>query len=90
MAVTIWVENNKPYGNNHWMSMPTTVHLLVELYNKTAVYFSSYWTPKIFVPLKIEDETLFPAPQYENNWEKIVSQEALKWKDKYARCCELT
>ena len=110
-AEQIWVENNKPCGINHWMSMPTTGHLLVELYNRPVFYFSSAWSqsffpsstspnnnPPIFlaltsswhfVALKMEDKKLYPAPQYEKNWEQLASPEALKWKEKYARCFQL-
>ncbi|KNZ47423.1 hypothetical protein VP01_63g4 [Puccinia sorghi] len=43
-----------------------------------------------FVAFKMEDETLFSAPEYEKKWEQVARPEALKWKDKYARCFELT
>ena len=42
------------------------------------------------VALKMMDENFFPAPQYEKNWEQLATQEALKWRDNYARCFELT
>ncbi|KNZ48275.1 putative lipoprotein [Puccinia sorghi] len=38
-----------------------------------------------FLALKMEDETLFPAPQYEKKLEQIASPEGLKWKDKVLR-----
>ena len=38
----------------------------------------------------MKNESLFPDPQYEKNWEQIATPEALKWRDKYSRCFELT
>ncbi|KNZ55099.1 hypothetical protein VP01_2769g2 [Puccinia sorghi] len=47
-AAQIWVVNYKPCGINHWMSMPNTVHLLVETYNRPVFYFSSYLSQSFF------------------------------------------
>ncbi|KNZ61854.1 hypothetical protein VP01_134g14, partial [Puccinia sorghi] len=88
MAAQIWVDKNKPCVISHWMSMPTTGNLLVELYNRPVFYFSAwsqYFFPSStgpnnnppiflaltstphFIALKMEDETLSPAPQYGKN-----------------------
>ena len=111
-ARQIRVEHDGPCDIDHWMSMPTTGHILVEVYDRPVFYFSHAWSqsffhsssgpnknPPIFmaltvsrhfVALKMMDETLFPAPQYEKNWEQLATPEALKWRDKYARSFELT
>ena len=92
--------------------MPSTGHILVEVYNRPVFYFCHSWSqtffpssgspnenPPIFlaltgsrhfVVLKMKNESLFPAPQYEKNREQIATPEALKWRDKYSRFFELT
>ncbi|KNZ56949.1 uncharacterized protein VP01_227g6 [Puccinia sorghi] len=54
--------------------------------NKNPPIFLALTSSWNFVALKMEDETLFPAPQYEKNWERIASPGELRWK---ARCFEL-
>ena len=112
MAKQIQVDNDKPCGIDHWMSMPSTGHILVEVYNRPVFYFCHSWSQSLFpstcgpndnppiflaltgsrhfVALKMMNESLFPAPQYEKKWEQIATPEALKWRDKYSRCFELT
>ncbi|KNZ54000.1 uncharacterized protein VP01_307g4 [Puccinia sorghi] len=47
-AAQIWVDNKKTCGISHWISMPTTGNLLVELYNRPVFYFSSSWSQSSF------------------------------------------
>ncbi|KNZ49672.1 hypothetical protein VP01_4865g2 [Puccinia sorghi] len=51
--------NKKPCGISHWMSIQTTGHLLVELYNRPVFYFSISWI-KSFLPSS-------PAPMASSN-----------------------
>ncbi|KNZ48782.1 hypothetical protein VP01_5416g2 [Puccinia sorghi] len=43
-----------------------------------------------FSVLELKDPLLFPSPILLNTWRQVASPEALKWKDKYASCFELT
>ncbi|KNZ49998.1 hypothetical protein VP01_4653g2 [Puccinia sorghi] len=48
-AAQFWEDNNKPCQISHWMSMPTTGHLLVEMYNRPVFSFSSSWSQSFFL-----------------------------------------
>ena len=112
VARRIHVDESGPCDIDHWMSMPTTGHLMAEVYNRPVFYYGKSWSQTFFpsttipngnppffigltesrhfVALKMKDENLFPAAQLEKNWEQIATPEALRWKDRYKRCFELT
>ncbi|KNZ49283.1 hypothetical protein VP01_510g20 [Puccinia sorghi] len=83
---TLWNQSLDEHAN-HW---PPSCGASQSLFpsstspNNNPPIFLALTSSQNFVALKMDDETLFPNPQYEKNWEQIASPEALKWKDKYA------
>ncbi|KNZ59948.1 hypothetical protein VP01_1639g15 [Puccinia sorghi] len=48
VAQRIYVEELGPCDIDHWMSMPTTGHLMAEFYNRLVFYYGKSWSQKLF------------------------------------------
>ncbi|KNZ54776.1 uncharacterized protein VP01_2857g4 [Puccinia sorghi] len=48
VAQRIHVEELGPCDIYHWMSMPTTDHIMAEVYNRPVFYYGKSWSQKFF------------------------------------------